>query len=408
MESAKAIQAQLTQTTESVSGKAKTIADNVRQRSVAAAKDRRVQATVASAAGGTVFLGFCGGAVGLVGGGLAGAAVGVPFVLFTFGLSIPFFATVGGGFGGAAGVAVGGAAGCTTGGAAGFTIFAKREQIANAFGVVRSRLRERALVASAYLNDAYGHCVARANAGKDFATYATSAGVSATTRKTSELAHSGLQIARDPQAQVTAASAAAGGVALGVSGGTVGLVGGGIVGAAVGIVPALFTFGLSIPLFAILGGGSGLCLGTAVGSTVGTVGGGAVGHGVYGKRSEIRTGVSACVAHLREKSLGAKPLAEVEVQECASELQKSSFPKVEAQEVAKELQKSPVPQVVTTQVKDKFASPAQRRSQPIPVTMQAAPVMQPPSATMYAAPTAITYATSQATDAQSPKRGLRA
>merc|ERR1712137_285060 len=61
----------------------------------------------------------------------------------------------------------------------------------------------------------------------------------------------------------------------------------GVAGGIVGIVPALFTFGLSIPVFAAVGGGAGLCVGTAVGGTTGAVGGGAVGYGVYGKRAEI-------------------------------------------------------------------------------------------------------------------------
>merc|ERR1712113_1199502 len=57
-----------------------------------------------------------------------------------------------------------------------------------------------------------------------------------------------------------------------------GAVSGGLVGAALGLVPAVFTFGLSIPVGAALGGGTGLCIGSAVGGTAGFVGGGIAGY----------------------------------------------------------------------------------------------------------------------------------
>lgn len=69
------------------------------------------------------------------------------------------------------------------------------------------------------------------------------------------------------------ASAAGGAVVLGTGGGATGLATGGAVGAAVGLVPALFTFGLSVPLFAAVGGGCGLVVGTTVGGTTGAVAG---------------------------------------------------------------------------------------------------------------------------------------
>lgn len=53
------------------------------------------------------------------------------------------------------------------------------------------------------------------------------------------------------------------------AGGVVGAVSGGAIGAACGIVPAIFTFGLSIPVFAAVGGSAGLWTGTAVGGAVG-------------------------------------------------------------------------------------------------------------------------------------------
>merc|ERR1712226_1451984 len=120
-------------------------------------------------------------------------------------------------------------------------------------------------------------------------------------RKVSALTNSGMQVAKDPKAQATAAGATVGGVALGSTGGVIGLATGAVAGGVVGIVPALFTFGLSIPVFAFVGGGAGLCVGTAVGGTTGAVGGGAVGYGAYGKRSEIAEGARKCRTYTTEK-----------------------------------------------------------------------------------------------------------
>merc|ERR1712216_568909 len=64
------------------------------------------------------------------------------------------------------------------------------------------------------------------------------------------------------------------------------LVAGGAIGAACGVVPALFTFGLSIPVGAVLGGAAGLCMGTVAGGTVGLVGGGAAGRWAYKHRAQ--------------------------------------------------------------------------------------------------------------------------
>merc|ERR1711879_924894 len=102
-------------------------------------------------------------------------------------------------------------------------------------------------------------------------------------------------VAKDPHAQVTAASAAAGGVVVAVPCGTIGLMGGAIVG----FVPAVFTFGLSIPVFAVAGGGAGFCIGGATGA----LGGGAAGYGVFAKRTEIREVTANAVGYVK-KMLG--------------------------------------------------------------------------------------------------------
>merc|ERR1719437_364824 len=98
----------------------------------------------------------------------------------------------------------------------------------------------------------------------------------------------GLQLARDPKVQVTVASAAGGATVVGAGGAGAGLLAGGVAGAAVGVLPALFTFGLSIPVGAAIGGGCGTHVGAAAGGSAGFVGGATLGYGVYTKRSEIR------------------------------------------------------------------------------------------------------------------------
>lgn len=87
--------------------------------------------------------------------------------------------------------------------------------------------------------------------------------------------------------QTTAASAAAGGMTLGAGGAAAGSVAGGVAGAVAGLPLALFTFGLSIPVGAVVGGGTGLVLGTAAGAATGALGGGAAGYGVYQKRDDL-------------------------------------------------------------------------------------------------------------------------
>eukprot|EP00931_Biecheleriopsis_adriatica_P066345 TRINITY_DN40726_c0_g1_i1.p1 TRINITY_DN40726_c0_g1~~TRINITY_DN40726_c0_g1_i1.p1 ORF type:complete len:536 (-),score=104.91 TRINITY_DN40726_c0_g1_i1:46-1596(-) len=96
-----------------------------------------------------------------------------------------------------------------------------------------------------------------------------------------------LQAAASPEGRVTAASAASGAVALGAGGGCAGLLAGGVAGAACGVIPAFFTFGLSIPVGFVLGGGTGAVAGTAIGGSVGAVAGGAMGRAVYSNREHL-------------------------------------------------------------------------------------------------------------------------
>jgi len=104
-----------------------------------------------------------------------------------------------------------------------------------------------------------------------------------------------VETASKPQVQVTAASAAAGAVTLGTAGGAAGVMTGGIIGAAVGVIPALFTFGLSIPVCAVVGATVGGGTGVAVGGTTGIAAGGCAGYYGYAHKDEISDGVAgAC------------------------------------------------------------------------------------------------------------------
>merc|ERR1712217_58596 len=119
-----------------------------------------------------------------------------------------------------------------------------------------------------------------------------------TKAKAAEVGSRMKDVATDPKVQTTAISAAGSAVALGTSGGATGLVAGGFMGTAVGVVPALFTFGLSIPRGAALGSGAGLCVGTVVGGTAGLVGGGVAGCSVYSKQTDIRNSAGNAWAKL--------------------------------------------------------------------------------------------------------------
>ena len=59
------------------------------------------------------------------------------------------------------------------------------------------------------------------------------------------------ELAGDRRVQVSAVTAGAGAATLGTAGAATGMLAGGAAGALVGVVPALFTFGLSIPIGAM-------------------------------------------------------------------------------------------------------------------------------------------------------------
>jgi len=133
--------------------------------------------------------------------------------------------------------------------------------------------------------------LARANAAKLRVTDRTAVAIEATktkassaselTRaKASELKTKAGEMASDRSCQVTAAGA--------VSGGATGLATGTVAGAIVGVVPAAFTFGLSIPLFAAAGGATGLC--------TGSVAGGVAARKIHANQDEIKGGVATIMS----------------------------------------------------------------------------------------------------------------
>merc|ERR550525_1746206 len=91
-------------------------------------------------------------------------------------------------------------------------------------------------------------------------------------------------------------STAGGTIIFGAVGGTFGLASGVVLGSAAGVVPALLTFGLSIPAGAVLGATSGVAIGTTAGGGVG----GLAGYGTYKYRIEIK---KQCRFYQKKKSL---------------------------------------------------------------------------------------------------------
>merc|ERR1712113_334154 len=83
--------------------------------------------------------------------------------------------------------------------------------------------------------------------------------------------------------------------------------GGTLVGAAAGVVPAIFTFGLSIPVGAVIG----MCAGTAIGGSAGAVTGGVTGYTgfTHGKDIKEKVNGSLSTASSNAENLKIKALA---------------------------------------------------------------------------------------------------
>jgi len=89
--------------------------------------------------------------------------------------------------------------------------------------------------------------------------------------KANETKDKAVVLLRNPQFQTCTLATGGGAIILGAVGGAFGLASGVVVGSAAGVVPALFTFGLSIPAGAAIDGIGGLFGGTLLGGTSGSI-----------------------------------------------------------------------------------------------------------------------------------------
>mmetsp|Transcript_149888 Transcript_149888/g.417628 ORF Transcript_149888/g.417628 Transcript_149888/m.417628 type:complete len:355 (-) Transcript_149888:273-1337(-) len=270
-------------------------------------EDPEALAAVVFGMGGALCLGSVGAVIGVTMGGAAGATLGAIPALFTFGLSLPIGAVVGGASGFCVGATAGGSAGFVGGATSGSGV-----------AYFRAEIRHFLIYVASKASDVYDVLVVRPVTA-----------VKATTRRVRETAHASAdytktkaraagnivkEVVADPGVQVTAASAGVGAAALGTAGAASGALVGGTTGVLVGLVPALFTFGLSIPIGAIVGSGAGICVGGAAGTTVGFAGGGVVGCLGYKCRAvpgaalqRVREGARAVASATHLVSLADQP-----------------------------------------------------------------------------------------------------
>lgn len=285
---------------------------DIRNQVVSIVRSPQFQTGTLVIAGSTVTVGAAGGAFGMAVGTVAGSAVGVLPALFTFGLSIP----VGAVMGGAAGLCGGAAAGGSTGALAGAGAFRYRVEIKDALIFIQKTAVEKAELGKANTITLVESTKAKAFQAVDAAKATVDGALVATRTKVEEASafaktKSGEAVDFITGTKTGVACAAAAG------GGIVGTVGGGAAGAAsgaaVGLVPAVFTFGLSIPIGAVVG----LCVGAATGGAAGVMGGGSVGYGGFAYRKELSDGATsawtvACNAVDRVKGTAASAAEQLE------------------------------------------------------------------------------------------------
>jgi len=165
--------------------------------------------------------------------------------------------------------------------------------------VVRSELLRKLLDDMHVDVKARGLRACAADAACSVRTKASESADTAKVHAKAAFVHAG-EVASRPSVQTSAAGAVAGGTALGVAGAATGVVAGGVVGGLAGVPLALFTFGLSIPACAVMGGVAGLSLGAVSGTTVGMASGGALGYTGYQKKGEIRDAGAVAVSKATE------------------------------------------------------------------------------------------------------------
>lgn len=310
------------------SAQARKVASAVTKRTIEEGSKPQVQAAAAGAAGGAAAVGTGLAATGLVAGGAVGAAIGILPAIFTFGLSIPIGAAIGGGCGLVAGGAVGTTAGLTGGGAVGYFGYTKRAEIKSKLLLFREKIfdlkgkvardlnsiakktRTKFLVFTSNAKATAMPHVAKAKA-KASETYTAVKGnafsnAAAMNEKAKSAAgiakEKAVTIASNKTVQVTSAGAASGAVVVGTGGAGAGFLTGGAVGAAIGVVPAIFTFGLSIPVCAVIGSGLGTAAGAVGGGAVGASLGGLGGFG-FTRRETIKSSVTENFPKVKEQAI---------------------------------------------------------------------------------------------------------
>jgi len=276
-----------------------TTGSKVLKGSIALIKNPQFQTISLSTAGGAVVISTVGGAFGCMTGVVIGAGTGVLPALITFGLSVPIGGVLGGGLGAVTGMMVGAVTGAAAGGTTGFTTYRYRAEIKDGVLYVKTKVSKGALytkdtVTTTAMNmrgavekTARDADIARKQLVDNSVSNVKnmSALVGTSIFKTKEAV---VAAVLDRECQKTACCAVSGAFALGSAGGAAGTVTGATLGMAAGVIPALFTFGLSIPAGAVIGGGMGMAFGGAAGSTAGFAAGGAS----FAYRQEISSGTS--------------------------------------------------------------------------------------------------------------------
>lgn len=276
------------------------LAKNTQDKTVSIIKNPHFQVVTVTTASGTVSLAAVGGAFGCMGGMVVGAMVGTVPALLTFGTSIPVGAVVGGALGTPVGACMAGIAGGVAGGAIGHGGYVWRAEIRD--GVLRFKVAttERTSQVKLALTAAKESTADRASKARAFAAERAEKARAFTTHKSQQVGALAVStkkrsyaVVTDKRVQVTAASAAGGAVVVGTAGGAVGTVAGAGTGALVGLPAAIFTFGLSIPICATIGGGMGCIAGASSGGAVGGVAGGAAGYNAHKYQDEIAGGAQS-------------------------------------------------------------------------------------------------------------------
>jgi len=255
-------------------------AEAAKAQTVAVIKDPSFQTVCIATSAGAVVLGSAGGAFGCASGIMLGGTAGVVPALLTFGLSVPVGAALGGGMGLCTGAVLGSSVGAVGAGVAGHAGYKHRVQIKDGVIYIQTTAVDIAEDAQIKITGVVNGTLIKVRTLTSRSQAEAMKLVTLTKDKFGEVTKKPIAFAREPKVQMTTVGAAAGTVAGGVMGGGTGV----LVGGAVGLVPALFTFGLSIPVTAAIGGGVGLF----AGSSVGAVGGGAACFAGYTYRKVLR------------------------------------------------------------------------------------------------------------------------